>query len=104
MLPFAGTGLKASNKQAIPKPKFEEIARVNALNKVENFLQNGDQIVSINGESSIPKIIYWTRYPQTIPDETVTVNIYGKQDLKMTKQLFIEKLMKANVQVRSRIS
>ncbi|MED1642800.1 hypothetical protein P4U99_06320 [Brevibacillus agri] len=45
MLPFAGTGLKASNKQAIPKPKFEEIARVNALNKVENFLQNGDQIV-----------------------------------------------------------
>ncbi len=83
------------------KPIFEEIAIVNAPNGVENFLQNGDRIIAINGEKNVPNIVYLAMNPKTILGDEVTVTIQGKQEMKMTKQIFIEKLTKDNIQVRS---
>lgn len=84
---------------------YTEVARVSVPRQIDGFLQNGDEILSINDESSVSGIIYWTRFPDLIPgdqNEQVSVSVKGRNEkVVMTKQAFKDSLVKTGAQVRS---
>lgn len=84
---------------------FTEIARVSVPRQIDGFLQNGDEILSINDKSSVPGIIYWTRFPDLIPgdqNDQVSVSVKGRNEkIVMTKQAIKDSLVKTGAQVRS---